>query len=151
MLWIDWSDAFRMLLGEKGVAGASSFVDAELGGPGAPRTGSCRSGAVSTSARVRSARATCQPTPTATCAAWAYAAHAGIAAAAAEMVRYGTEATGQRVVALSGGVFMNRILTGLLAPRLEDLGLTVLLHRDTPPNDGCIAIGQAIVAGEAKD
>ena len=75
---------------------------------------------------------------------------AAIAAAAAEMVRYGTETTGQRVVALSGGVFMNRILTGLLAPRLEDLGLTVLLHRDTPPNDGCIAIGQAIVAGSAN-
>ena len=79
--------------------------------------------------------------------AWAYAAHAAIAAAAAEMVRYGTKATGQRVVALSGGVFMNRILTGLLVPQLEAMDLTVLLHRDTPPNDGCIAIGQAIVAG----
>ena len=52
-----------------------------------------------------------------------------------------------RAVALSGGVFMNRILTGLLVPQLETMGLTVLLHRDTPPNDGCIAIGQAIIAG----
>ncbi len=77
----------------------------------------------------------------------AYAAHVAIAAAAAEMIRYGTEATGHRRVALSGGVFMNRILTRLLVAQLEAAGVTVLLHRDTPPNDGCIAIGQAVVAG----
>ena len=77
----------------------------------------------------------------------AYAAHVAIAAAAAEMVRFGVETTKRRAVALSGGVFMNRILTCLLVPQLEALDLTVLLHRDTPPNDGCIAIGQAIVAG----
>jgi len=72
-----------------------------------------------------------------------------IAAAAAEMVRYGSELTGLRTVALSGGVFMNRILTGLLAPQLETGGFTVLQHRDLPPNDGGISIGQAIVAGGA--
>jgi len=80
--------------------------------------------------------------------AWAYSVHVAIAAAAAEMIRYGTETTGQRVVALSGGVFMNRILNRLLVPQLEAMNLSVLLHHDTPPNDGCIAIGQAIVAGE---
>jgi hydrogenase maturation protein HypF len=50
-------------------------------------------------------------------------------------------------VALSGGVFMNRTLSDMLAPRLETLGMTVLFHRHTPPNDGCIALGQAIAAG----
>ena len=82
--------------------------------------------------------------------AWAYAAHAAIAAAAVEMVLSGVSRNAMaqsRAVALSGGVFMNRILTGLLVPQLETMGLTVLLHRDTPPNDGCIAIGQAIIAG----
>jgi hydrogenase maturation factor HypF (carbamoyltransferase family) len=42
---------------------------------------------------------------------------------------------------------MNRILTDLLVPRLEKTKLKVLLHSDTPPNDGCVALGQAIVAG----
>jgi hydrogenase maturation protein HypF len=122
MLWIDWSDAFRMLLGEKGVAAAVSAAESTACG-----------------------------THAATQSAWAYAAHVAIAAAAAEMIRYGTEATEQRAVALSGGVFLNRILTGLLVSQLEEMGLTVLLHRATPPNDGCIAIGQAIVAGGSEN
>ncbi len=79
--------------------------------------------------------------------AWAYAAHVAIAEAAVEMVEYSFSRTGVRTVSLSGGVFMNRILNDLLVPRLESLGATVLLHRETPPNDGCIALGQAIVAG----
>ena len=141
MLWIDWNEAFRLLLQDPTVAaagGRSPNLSTEPGGPGAPRTGGCRS----------SAQATCSAAQPA--AAWAYAAHVAIAAAAAEMVRYGTKTTGQRVVALSGGVFMNRILTGLLTPQIEALGLCVLLHRDTPPNDGGIAVGQAIVAGGAE-
>jgi hydrogenase maturation protein HypF len=79
--------------------------------------------------------------------AWAYAAHTAIVEAASEMVSYGLEQTRQRVIILSGGVFMNRILTDLMVPRLQCMGLTVLLHRETPPNDGGIALGQAIVAG----
>jgi hydrogenase maturation protein HypF len=79
--------------------------------------------------------------------AWAYAAHAAIAGAAAEMVKFGVETTPHRTVVLSGGVFMNRILNNILVPELEAQGLKVLLHRDTPPNDGCIALGQAIAAG----
>ena len=79
--------------------------------------------------------------------AWAYAAHRAIADAAAQMVKFGLDLTTQRVVALSGGVFMNRILNNMLIHRLETMGLTVLLHRATPPNDGCIALGQAVAAG----
>ncbi|MBM4144303.1 MAG: carbamoyltransferase HypF [Lentisphaerae bacterium] len=79
--------------------------------------------------------------------AWAWAAHAAIADAAAGMAAYGVERTGLKEVALSGGVFMNRILTDLLSARLEKTGLTALLHRDVPPNDGGIALGQAVVAG----
>lgn len=78
--------------------------------------------------------------------AWAYALHAAVAAAALRMAAYGVERTGRRTIALSGGVFMNRILTGLLESRLESAGLRVLLHRDVPPNDGGIALGQAVVA-----
>lgn len=82
-----------------------------------------------------------------TAEAWAYAAHVAIVEAAGEMVSYGLERTRQRAIALSGGVFMNRILTDLLLPHLKSMGLTVLLHGETPPNDGGIALGQAIVAG----
>jgi hypothetical protein len=49
-------------------------------------------------------------------------------------------------VALSGGVFMNRILNDLLTPELEAMGLQVLRHRRTPPGDGGIALGQTVVA-----
>ena len=49
-------------------------------------------------------------------------------------------------VALCGGCFQNRLLYEGGAARLEELGLTVLLPRQLPPNDGAIAAGQAWVA-----
>lgn len=49
-------------------------------------------------------------------------------------------------VALSGGVFMNRLLLQLLTRELKSAGLTVLVPRTVPVNDGCIAYGQAAVA-----
>jgi hydrogenase maturation protein HypF len=75
------------------------------------------------------------------------AVHVAIVRAAKEMVSYGFGLTKVPVVALSGGVFMNRILNDLLVPELEAMGLTVLRHRQVPPGDGGIALGQAVVAG----
>lgn len=49
-------------------------------------------------------------------------------------------------VALSGGVFMNRLLLQLLARELKSMGLTVLVPHSVPVNDGCIAYGQAAIA-----
>ena len=49
-------------------------------------------------------------------------------------------------VALSGGVFMNRLLLQLLTRELKDAGLAVLVPHTVPVNDGCIAYGQAAVA-----
>lgn len=49
-------------------------------------------------------------------------------------------------VALSGGVFMNRLLLQLLTRKLKSAGLTVLVPHTVPVNDGCIAYGQAAVA-----
>ena len=53
---------------------------------------------------------------------------------------------GTTVVALSGGVFMNRYLVEQSAARLGSIGFTVALNKDLPPNDGCISYGQAVVA-----
>jgi hydrogenase maturation protein HypF len=55
--------------------------------------------------------------------------------------------SGHDLVALSGGVFQNRLLTEDLANTLEAAGFTVLVHRLLPANDGCISLGQAVVAG----
>lgn len=49
-------------------------------------------------------------------------------------------------VALSGGVFMNRLLLQLLTRELKYAGLAVLVPHTAPVNDGCIAYGQAAVA-----
>ncbi|MBM3127909.1 MAG: carbamoyltransferase HypF [Chloroflexi bacterium] len=53
---------------------------------------------------------------------------------------------GEENVALSGGCFQNRLLTERAATRLAQAGFRVLLHQQVPPNDGCIAFGQVVVA-----
>jgi hydrogenase maturation protein HypF len=56
------------------------------------------------------------------------------------------EHVGERRVALSGGCFQNRLLTERATRRLNDAGFEVLLHRQVPPNDGGISLGQVVVA-----
>ena len=49
-------------------------------------------------------------------------------------------------VVFSGGVFQNRYLTEQAAAVLESRGFTVYTHQRVPPNDGGIALGQAVMA-----
>jgi hydrogenase maturation protein HypF len=56
------------------------------------------------------------------------------------------EKAGCDTVALSGGCFQNRVLTERALAALTASGFTVLLHRQVPPNDGGIALGQLAVA-----
>ena len=56
------------------------------------------------------------------------------------------QAVASQRVALTGGCFQNRLLTEQAARRLRSAGFEVLLHRQVPPNDGCISLGQVAVA-----
>ncbi|MCP4701726.1 MAG: carbamoyltransferase HypF [Gammaproteobacteria bacterium] len=49
-------------------------------------------------------------------------------------------------VALSGGVFQNRLLLERTSLLLRDQGLTVLAPIETPANDGGLSLGQAVIA-----
>lgn len=72
--------------------------------------------------------------------------HVGIARSSARIASDICVHEGIDTVALSGGVFMNRLLLQLLARELKSAGLTVLAPHTVPVNDGCIAYGQAAVA-----
>jgi hydrogenase maturation protein HypF len=57
---------------------------------------------------------------------------------------------GLDTVALSGGVFQNARLTEVVARRVAEAGVRVLVHRLLPPNDGAISVGQAAIAARLK-
>jgi len=61
-------------------------------------------------------------------------------------------ATAQKVaqpkVVLSGGCFQNRYLTETVVEGLRAAGFSPVWHQRIPPNDGGIALGQAIAASE---
>lgn len=65
-----------------------------------------------------------------------------VAALAAEL----RVSTGLDTVALSGGVFLNALLTTLCVQRLEQEGFRVLRHRLVPPSDAGLALGQLVIA-----
>lgn len=72
--------------------------------------------------------------------------HVTIARSSARIAREICAREGLDTVALSGGVFMNRLLLQLFTRELKSMGLTVLIPRSVPVNDGCIAYGQAVIA-----
>jgi hydrogenase maturation protein HypF len=60
-------------------------------------------------------------------------------------------------VALSGGVFQNRIIFERVLTGLQTQGFDVLTHSQVPCNDGGLALGQSLIAaarilaGTARD
>ncbi len=76
--------------------------------------------------------------------------HKGLAIVIARMVEalsrqeHGSQTV--NTVALSGGVFQNRILLEQVVMRLERRGFKVLAHHRVPANDGGLALGQAVIA-----
>jgi len=63
-----------------------------------------------------------------------------------EMCKLIAEDTGINQVALSGGVFQNRLLLKLATAALQKEGFSVLTHYLVPCNDGGISLGQAVIA-----
>jgi len=58
-----------------------------------------------------------------------------------------SEETGITQVALSGGVFQNRLLQRRAVELLKAEGFSVILHHQVPCNDGGISLGQAVIGG----
>ncbi|RME37221.1 MAG: carbamoyltransferase HypF, partial [Deltaproteobacteria bacterium] len=73
--------------------------------------------------------------------------HLSLAQAVTDVCVRLSSRTGLKTVALSGGVFQNRFLTEALSGLLASRGLEVLRHSLVPPNDGGLALGQAVIAG----
>jgi hydrogenase maturation protein HypF len=59
-------------------------------------------------------------------------------------------AGGPNVVVLSGGVFLNALLTAEASVRLTIEGFRVFRHHIVPPNDGGLSLGQLAVASAAS-
>ena len=72
----------------------------------------------------------------------AYAFHYMLAKGVARMAV--TKSDGIKTAALSGGCYQNKLLTRLTEKELKENGFNVLLHSMVPPNDGGIALGQAL-------
>lgn len=75
--------------------------------------------------------------------------HNGLARTIGEVCNLLRRQQGLNQVALSGGVFQNRYLTERSLDILQTLDFSVLTHSLVPPNDGGLALGQAVIAGAA--
>jgi len=72
--------------------------------------------------------------------------HNTIAHLGLELVERIRNQTGIHKIALSGGVWQNLYLLETTTTLLKEHGFFPLIHRQTPPNDGCVAFGQAMIA-----
>lgn len=72
--------------------------------------------------------------------------HQTVAAFLAQACLQVRDAVGITTVALSGGVFQNRLLLEELSALLRAYGFHVITNRRVPPNDGGLSLGQAAVA-----
>lgn len=72
--------------------------------------------------------------------------HKGLAGMIVSACEKAREETGINTVALSGGVYQNKLLLDYSVTMLEERGFHVLRHHLLPPNDGGISLGQAVAA-----
>jgi hydrogenase maturation protein HypF len=72
--------------------------------------------------------------------------HGTLIAGLVEWAAAAAPAHGLHQVALSGGCFLNKVLTEGVAAGLRAQGIAPLIARAVPPNDGGLSLGQAFVA-----
>lgn len=72
--------------------------------------------------------------------------HQGFALALVEVVKALQTQHSFTQVALSGGVFQNRLLRRQVQQELTTAGFTVLIHSQVPANDGGLSLGQGAIA-----
>lgn len=72
--------------------------------------------------------------------------HIGFCAEVADLATDLARGLGLAQVALSGGVFQNRLVLEGVVGRLRGEGLVPLTHRQVPSNDGGLSLGQAAIA-----
>jgi len=72
--------------------------------------------------------------------------HGTLIVALTEWAAAAASARGLRQVALSGGCFLNKVLSEGIAEALSARGIAPLIARAVPPNDGGLSLGQAFVA-----
>lgn len=94
-------------------------------------------------------RAIAREAQTSRSAAVARRFHETIAALVVDVCARIRAANGPRVVALSGGVFLNALLTEAASLRLARAGFRVYRHRRVPPGDGGLCLGQLAIAAAA--
>jgi hydrogenase maturation protein HypF len=75
--------------------------------------------------------------------------HKTIAAMAVAICNQARESTSLNEVALSGGVWQNRILLKLVRDGLNRAGFVVYSHQQVPTNDGGLSLGQVVVANHS--
>jgi hydrogenase maturation protein HypF len=68
----------------------------------------------------------------------------------AEMIVAAARKAGEPRVILTGGCFQNAVLTARASLRLAEEGFQVIRHRYVPPNDGGLAVGQAMAAARGR-
>jgi len=76
--------------------------------------------------------------------------HTAVATMIVETAERIRSRTGIATVGLSGGVFQNVTVTHAAAIALSEKGFSVLTHRLVPPNDGGLALGQAVIAATRR-
>ncbi len=77
----------------------------------------------------------------------AYAFHEAIASAVADYsYEYSKDKKERIQIALSGGVFMNSLLTKMIIDKMKNDRFVVYFNERVPVNDGGIALGQAYIA-----
>ncbi|MDP2100367.1 MAG: carbamoyltransferase HypF [Methylobacter sp.] len=72
--------------------------------------------------------------------------HHSLIAATVELLQQLSQQTGITTIALSGGVFQNKLLLEGVSEQLQQQGKRVLIPQQYPMNDGGLALGQAVIA-----